>query len=64
MNSLNRKKWIAALDECDAHIVRIQHALDHLADKLPLIPKAACFWILEEEHRRPACELWRAVWVR
>jgi len=36
MNSLNRKKWIAALDECDAHIVRIQHALDHLADKLPL----------------------------
>jgi uncharacterized protein with HEPN domain len=36
MNSLNLKKWIAALDECDVHIVRIQHALDHLADKLPL----------------------------
>ena len=36
MNSLIRKKWISALDECDAHIVRIQIAIDHLADKLPL----------------------------
>ena len=36
MNSLIRKKWISALDECDAHIVRIQIAMDHLADKLPL----------------------------
>jgi hypothetical protein len=36
MNSLNRKKWIAALYECDARIVRIQNAMDHLADKLPL----------------------------
>jgi hypothetical protein len=27
-----------------------------------IIPKAACFWILGKEHRRPACELWRAVW--
>ena len=36
MNSLIRKKWIAALDECDAHIVRIQNAMDHLADNLPL----------------------------
>lgn len=36
MNSLNHKKWVVALDECDSHILRIQHALDHLADKLPL----------------------------
>lgn len=36
MNSLVHKKWISALDECDAHIVRIQNAMDHLADKLPL----------------------------
>ena len=27
----------------------------------PLISKAACFWILGEEHRRPSCELRRAV---
>jgi hypothetical protein len=25
--------------------------------RLGLTPKAACFWILGEEHRRPACEL-------
>ena len=36
MISLTRKKWEAALDECDSHILRIQHAIDHLADKLPL----------------------------
>ena len=36
MNSLVHKKWISALDECDAHIVRIQNAMDHLAYKLPL----------------------------
>jgi hypothetical protein len=36
MISLIRKKWEAALDECDSHILRIQHAIDHLADKLPL----------------------------
>jgi hypothetical protein len=36
MNSLCHKKWLSALDECDAHITRIQHAIDHLAEKLPL----------------------------
>jgi len=36
MNLLNHKKWAAALTECDSHILRIQHALDHLADKIPL----------------------------
>ncbi|MFM8982842.1 MAG: toxin-antitoxin system antitoxin subunit, partial [Spartobacteria bacterium] len=36
MNLLNHKKWAAALAECDSHILRIQHALDHLADKIPL----------------------------
>lgn len=36
MTNLNRKKWVAALNECDSHILRIQHAINHLADKLPL----------------------------
>lgn len=36
MKTLTHKKWAAALDECDSHILRIQHALNHLADKLPI----------------------------
>jgi hypothetical protein len=36
MNALCHKKWLSALDECDAHITRIQHAIDHLDQKLPL----------------------------
>ena len=36
MIPLTRKKLEAAFDECDSHIIRIQHAIDHLADKLPL----------------------------
>ena len=36
MNSLIRKKWAAALEECDSHILRIQNAINHLADKLPI----------------------------
>lgn len=43
MNSLCHKRWVSALDECDAHILRIQNAIDHLAQKLPLTKDAYDF---------------------
>ena len=43
MNSLCHKKWLSAVDECDAHILRIQNAINHLAQKLPLTKDAYDF---------------------
>jgi hypothetical protein len=43
MNSLCHKRWLSAVDECDAHILRIQNALNHLAQKLPFTKEAYDF---------------------
>jgi hypothetical protein len=43
MNSLCHKRWVSAVDECDAHILRIQNALNHLAQKLPFTKEAYDF---------------------
>ena len=43
MNSLCHKKWLSALDECDAHILRINHAIECLVQKLPLTKDAYDF---------------------
>jgi uncharacterized protein with HEPN domain len=40
MNSLCHKRWVSAVEECDAQILRIQNAIDHLAQKLPLTKDA------------------------
>jgi hypothetical protein len=43
MNSLCHKRWVSAGEECDAHILRIQNAINHLAQKLPLTKEAYDF---------------------
>jgi hypothetical protein len=43
MNSLYHKKWLSDVEECDAHVLRVQNAIDHLAQKLPLTEEAYDF---------------------